>query len=186
MSKLKLKRSLAAFAGVLALVSAVALLTPQTGRAQKGGSPTPLNVNVVNTEAAPVPVLHVSNLATQSFQRVLTSTNDEFAVPAGKLLVIEHVSGYASNATASTCTFVDVRVRTTTQGQTASHYFVPTPTATTGGVPVFAFSQEARLYADSGTAVGLNYGKDGGTPCSPFLTVTISGHLVDVPATPAQ
>ena len=56
----RFKQSLIAFAGLFALVSAVALLTPQTGRGQKAPaapsplpSPHPVNVVVTNT---PLPV----------------------------------------------------------------------------------------------------------------------------------
>src|SRR6266568_3412190 len=65
-------------------------------------APSPSNVMVVNTPASPVPVRDVDNPARQPFQaQVVGGFADGAAttgdipittVPAGKLLVIEHVS----------------------------------------------------------------------------------------------
>src|SRR5207244_13410198 len=64
------------------------------------------NVNVVNTPASPVPVRDVDNPARQPFQAEVVggfadgaSTTDEVTittVPAGKLLIIEHVSVFGA------------------------------------------------------------------------------------------
>src|SRR5439155_17389827 len=65
-------------------------------------APSPSNVNVVNTTASPVPVRDVDNPSRQPFQAEVVggfadgaSTTGDITiatVPAGKRLVIEHVS----------------------------------------------------------------------------------------------
>src|SRR5216117_2665883 len=69
-------------------------------------APSPSNVNVVNTPASPVPVRDVDNPARQPFQAEAvggfadgaSTTGDILitTVPAGKLLVIEHVSVFGA------------------------------------------------------------------------------------------
>ena len=69
-------------------------------------APSPSNVNVVNTTASPVPVRDVDNPARQPFQAEVVggfadgaSTTGDVTittVPAGKLLIIEHVSVFGA------------------------------------------------------------------------------------------
>src|SRR5437870_13576858 len=69
-------------------------------------APSPTNVNVVNTTASPVPVRDVDNPARQPFQAQAVggfadgaSTTGDITigpVPAGKRLVIEHVSVFGA------------------------------------------------------------------------------------------
>src|SRR6266568_4786805 len=69
-------------------------------------APSPSNVMVVNTPASPVPVRDVDNPARQPFQAEVVggfadgaSTTGDIpitTVPAGKVLVIEHVSVFGA------------------------------------------------------------------------------------------
>ena len=104
------------------------------------------------------------------------STSYRFTVPADRRLVIEYVSGYASNA--GGCSLIEEILDTRVSSEAAQHHFVLTKSATSpDGVPLYVFSQDTTIYADPGTTVALNYGVTIGSPCSPFLTATISGRL---------
>ena len=172
----KFKQSLVAFAGVFALVSAVALLTPRAGLGQK---PSPIppghNVTVVNT---PLPVMDVDNPARQPFQATVP-----FTVPAGKRLVIEYLS--AAARTSSTCRLLSVTLYTRVNGQEEPliHTFTPVLTGGDTANNFYTVSQQTRIYADP---LSLVFDGFSSLPCEPSITrPVVSGYLVDVPATPA-
>lgn len=118
----------------------------------------------------PIPVNDVSNQAGQPVQFVLddASQSSIYSVPAGKRLVIEHVSGRIFGNEVN----VVVELRTTVGGVLGRHVLPLTSVNQT----VAAFGQEFRGYADSGTDVFFAAG--GLVP--PSVRGTISGRLVDV------
>jgi hypothetical protein len=160
------KKSLVALVGLLVIVGALAILMPLVSRGQGNNGPQ---------------VRDVDNPALQPFQQPLVA-NQVIFVPQGKRLVIEYVSGDASNSTVSTaCRLVSVFVQTTVQEQTALHHVIPIQTASITGFAFYVFGQETRLYADPGTGVALRRSTTSGTPCEPAVSGTISGYFVDVP-----
>ena len=196
----KFKQSLLAFAGILLLVTAVALLTPQTGLGQKSGSPTSLNVNVVNTEANPVPVagaVTVGNTVTvveapkQPFDhRIALSFQNDGAnatggsitpVPQGKQLVVTYFSAQTNPTVATKVSF---RVlKTSAGGSTAAAYdFESVETGTVSG---FVASEPLHIYLNAGESLSVIAARNTLEGVG-AVNVSVSGYLVDVPAPPAQ
>ena len=192
----KLKQSLIAFAGLFALVSAVALLTPQTGRGQKTSAPTPLNVNVVNpvkVEAdQPLPVRDAADPARRPFAKGVnifiepdqsgSFENIPFnvTIPEGSRLVIERVSGFVRLPGGQVATG---GIRVTTDGQPLPHELVFTPAGSNIGLQSgdsFVAADSLRLYADAGTDVIASIVRNSSTGVVQGRMV-ISGYFVDVP-----
>ncbi len=143
-------------------------------------APSPSNVIVVNTPASPVPVRDVDNPARQPFQAQAvggfadgaSSTGDITiaTVPAGKRLVIEHVSALGT--------------------------MLPTQKVINGGSDViwtdpfgiidgsrdyFVVSEALRVYANPGP-IRCFAERDSTAGANPnSVTFTISGYLVDCP-----
>ena len=130
---------------------------------------TPVPVDVIN------PVLSVETSARQPVQAYVSLTTP-YTVPAGKLLVIEYVSGSPSIRDG---TLVESILTTTVGGVTLDHQFTLTQTYDSNGAKGYSFSQPTRLYADSGTAVRATYGYLG-TGSVLGILYAISGYLIDV------
>ena len=97
-----------------------------------------------------------------------------FTVPAGKLLVIEQVSGLAFMGLVNQ--FPTVSFRTTANNDLAEHVLAsPFPNGPLQ-YPVFTFGNTA--YADPGSTVELIYMRDGEGGESE-LKVTFSGHYIN-------
>jgi hypothetical protein len=182
--------------GILALLVAIVLINASHARAQQAqpakvvGPPPkpPQQVQVVNI---PLPVFDIDN-ARQPFQASVRLNLDNsfkdlepiFTVPNDKRLVIEYISARGLlTGNDSFCFFNRGEVRTqVANGGVQSHYFGMNRQGTQGtdaGVDsIFAFSQQARLYADPGTTVRAE--AEQVTFCKGTLDVTISGYLVDV------
>ena len=97
-----------------------------------------------------------------------------FTVPAGKLLVIEQVSGLAFMGLVNQ--FPTVSFRTTANNTLAEHVLAsPFPNGPLQ-YPVFTFGNTA--YADPGSTVELIYMRDGEGGTSE-LKVTFSGHYIN-------
>ncbi len=120
----------------------------------------------------------VDNPARQPFQRLLNSINGNFAVPDGKRLVIEYVSGTLDGLTNCTANYVFITTTISVAGeaQIVSHIFPPTPISSLRAV----FGQQTRIYADPNTVVSarLNTNPDN---CDSSLVAYISGYLVNLP-----
>lgn len=176
-----------ALGAYLALIGTLAVTTARPAYTQGNGRGGP-DVRVVNTPAEPVPVTlqgaaqidtstplpvrEVDNPNRVPFQIELTREESEFEVPAGKRLVIEHVSGeYNTDAPRS---FVSLGTTSGDPPLFVEHHFVPEVTGTFNGFSDHLFSLAARLYANPGTVVRAF----GGGATS--LSVAISGYLVDV------
>ena len=161
------------------------------------GAPSPTNVNVVNTPsvnvinttASPVLVRDVDNPARQPFHAHVTggfadgaSTTGPITittVPAGKLLVIEHVSAFGRMLP------FEKMVRFTIRYGIFSHSVVCTPQGSSadGSRDYFVASQLVRMdFSHPGEAVSVLGERDsnlGENPSS--VTFTISGYFVDCP-----
>jgi hypothetical protein len=141
------------------------------------------DVQVKNTATNPVVSRQQDNPGRQPFQQVVMSdpafpaAPQSFVVPAGKCLVIECVSGYVNMPTGAKVS--DLSIQTTVGGQTVPHRLPLSMMLSAGGTDRYVTCQMLRAYASSGTTVGYGVGTSGGAAQS--NTLTISGHLVDVP-----
>jgi hypothetical protein len=93
------------------------------------------------------------------------------AVPAGRRLIIEHVSGYTFLPTSADTTVAVSLVITDPQlglNDAAFHTFVATKTATSGGTDVFSFSTPFRMMLHAGATFYF----------SSADSVAVSGYLV--------
>jgi hypothetical protein len=174
----KFKNSLVAFTGMALVIGCVtALPRPTQGQGgNSGAAPPTFDVNVINT---PLSVRDRDNPARQPFQRRV-GVGNPLGVPAGKRLVIEHVSTLSSSS--GICTLLVFEVLTTVAGVTEAHTF-PTQFAGIDGhdVRYYSLSQQARLYADPQTTVELSIANSGAGDCGTRGEFVISGHLEDVP-----
>jgi hypothetical protein len=135
------------------------------------------DVTVRNTAANPVLSLSQDNPARQPFQVVMSDAFQTFNVPAGKCLVIECVSGYVNMPTGGKIS--DLSLQTTVGGQNVPHRLPVAFMVSAGGTDRYVTCQLLRAYAGPGTTVSYGVGTSGGS--SQSSTLTISGHLVDVP-----
>jgi hypothetical protein len=114
---------------------------------------------------------------TADFVPGFAASGDGFAVPPGKILVIEHVSVWTRMLTGQR--MVRASVRTTSNGQQVTHDIRPAFVgADSGPADVHLASEDLRLYADPGTTVLLLVERnttDGGAP----VEMGVSGYLVD-------
>ena len=149
------------------------------------------NVHVQNDSTTPVVVQDVSAPKRTPFQAAPSFPTPPFldnnpisapiAVPAGKRLVIEHVSARATLPFGGQTPFVFFSISTTVAGVTVEHVL---------NVPqVFLFncicgsinsiSQEMKLYADAGTTVQATAFAASTTGSPIALNFAISGYLED-------
>jgi hypothetical protein len=140
------------------------------------------DVQVKNTAANPVVSRGQDNPARQPFQQVVMSdpafpsAPQSFAVPAGKCLVVECVSGYVNMPTGGKVS--DLSLQTTVGSQSVPHRLPVTLMLSAGGTDRYVTCQMLRVYASPGTTVAYGLGTSGASAQS--STLTISGHLVDV------
>jgi hypothetical protein len=184
------KFPLLAVCAYLALVGVMAISTVGPAHTQGGKSKGP-DVRVINTSAEPVPVsiqgvaqidssspLSVKIVETevrQPFHAAITESTP-LVVPAGKRLVIEHVTGLVrTNGADAVC----MRMEVETEGQIVTHNFPLTLGSDIGHQRMYSFSGPTRLYADPGSQIEVEIFLVGligsSTNCS------VSGYLVDAP-----
>jgi hypothetical protein len=141
------------------------------------------DVMVKNAAANPVLSRLQDNPARQPFQKVVMSdpasptAPQSFNVPAGKCLVIECVSGYVNMPTGGKIS--DLSLQTTVGSQSVPHRLPVTLMLSAGATDRYVTCQLLRAYASPGTMVAYSVGTSGAGAQS--STLTISGHLVDVP-----
>ena len=141
------------------------------------------DVMVKNIATNPVLSRLQDNPARQPFQQVVMSdpafptAPQSFNVPAGKCLVIECVSGYVDMPTGGKIS--DLSLQTTVGSQSVPHRLPVTLMLSAGGTDRYVTCQLLRAYASPGTMVAYSLGTSGAGAQS--STLTISGHLVDVP-----
>ena len=143
------------------------------------------DVNIVNLPSTPVPVREVNNPAIQPFQAAgfypFTGQGSGgvitlFTVPNGKRLVIEYATAQGQLPMGAK---LQGFITTTVGGVTAEHQLVMIDQGVLAGSVVFAAAQPMRLYADPGTTVLADVGRD------PFtggggVAVTISGYFIEL------
>jgi hypothetical protein len=194
----KRKASVLAAAGLAVLIAGTILGTPEEALA-----PPAVPVIVTNTPANPVPtvaqgttavqitntsplaVRDVDNPARQPFQGDATASfsgqneaNFFIPVPAGKRLVIEHVTASILVLPGRKAGFI-VRTTAGASGNAVFHTMSPIPHGTFAnvGYDVFIVSQPVRFYADGATQFLLHAYADG--PGIGSATVSFSGYLID-------
>jgi hypothetical protein len=172
-------------------------LSPATQAAPPPPSPTNVNVvntpnvNVANTTASPVLVRDVDNPARQPFQAEVVggfadgaSTTGDITiatVPAGKLLIIEHVGVFGAMLTGQSIarvTYIHV-----VDGRHYKIYPLVLRQAHSadGTRDYFVVSEALRVYANPG-AIQCSAERDSFAGANPdSVTFTISGYFVDCP-----
>jgi hypothetical protein len=154
---------------------------------------TAKDVTVVNTAAAPVPVKSVDDPARRAFQigfEVNAAT--PVSTPAGKIFVVEHVSGSfrLKTVTGSTtpCRFFQLSLPVSgVQGTFESFEIIPTEMGTTSSigfdVTFHSINHPMKLYLRQNTDLGgMNFLMGGSCAPSPILNsrIVLSGYLVDM------
>lgn len=137
------------------------------------GTPT---VNLNAGASNPVATRDVDNAAKSRFAFRLPASGGSFTVPAGKIAVIETVTG---KATGSSPGFYVPSLDATTGGNFVSYPISQAIQDANATSRVYVATHAVRIYADPGTTV----------TCSPELlsstglvgTLTVSGHYVDLP-----
>jgi len=165
--------------GAAVLVSALAL-SIQGGTAQAADK----DVRVVNTTSEPVPTLDLTNPAFQPFREnrnvslapgEIFKTSTAITVPAGKRLVVEHVSligglppGQLLDVSVNIGNTIVHKVLVTEQG-----VFVPQQVT-------FGSSSPIRVYVSPGEELTLTALRSEATG-EGFATFFLTGHFVDAP-----
>jgi len=154
------------------------------------------NVHVQNDSTAPVVVQDVSTPKRTPFQAQpgfpalpfigVNPVVEPITVPAGKRLVIEHVSARAVLPFQAQSAFVYFSISTTAGGVTVEHSLDVPQTFTCGsctstGGTINAMSQETKFYADGGTTVQAVVQGAGGSAEAIDIKFAISGYLEDAP-----
>ena len=156
------------------------------------------NVHVQNDSTSPVVVQDVSTPKRTPFQAAPTFPAPPFlndnpvsatiTVPAGKRLVIEHVSARAILPFQVQSPVVYFSISTTVAGVTVEHFLnVPQVfifnCASCGNITetVNAAGQEMKLYADAGATVQATALATGITGVSIAINFSVSGYLEDAP-----
>jgi len=163
--------------------------TPNVNAQQRGAwsvgiNPSSNTVLVASSSREPVfttQTLHAVNVFQKSMEIDLPEGQAlgyaSFTVPAGKLLIIENVSGIAFMGGFNQ--FPTVSFRTTANNDLAEHllaWFFPNGLAQ---YPVFTFGES--FYADPGSTVELIYKREGESQTfgASELKVTFSGHYIN-------
>lgn len=145
----------------------------------------PLPVTVANpvlpvevSNADPILVRDADNPARNAVTETVFYPN-AYAVPAGKRLVIEFVSGFVSSNGGGSAAAVGVFTGKATDSGILNYvHQIPASLLYDAGTQKsFTFSQLTRLYADEGSEVRIGYSGTG-TPAQFYLTFT--GYLVDM------
>ena len=153
-----------------------------------GINPASNTVQLANTTASPVPVLNVND-ASQPFQAIGSITQNSGTnastivianVPAGKRLVIEHISATGEVPSGQRVTHFGILTLTLPVGGLNHDLLVNEQPAAADGDAVFRASQQVRLYAEPGSQVQTTFIRNISTGQASFHMV-ISGYLVNVP-----
>ena len=166
-------------------------------------APPDRDVVVVNTPAQPVPVVAtitgpVTAAITPSkepFQQDVSvlvdagvlSNTVSFAVPSGKRLVLEYVSG---NTRVDDQELVRVNILTTAGGVSATHTLAPIVfhrpfEAPTHADFIVTYGQTVRIYADPGTQVSVMATRsENAEITATFFQLALSGYMVNCGTSP--
>jgi hypothetical protein len=154
----------------------------------------PTEVLVVNPNTSPVPTLAIdpangrfqASLDIDLFPGVLGNTSAFFAVPAGKVMVIEHISIHGFVPSGQKMIF-DLQ---TFSGGASQHHWLESvdegdgftqllPDGTSVTAEVFRSSESVRLYGDPGSNLFFN-GTRNAAAGQGRATITVSGYLTSV------
>jgi hypothetical protein len=161
------------------LVALIAALAPVTSGAQAS------RVIVANSRTGPALVQDVDNPARAPFQVQLgnpiaagaNAPNGSFSVPAGRRLVIEHVSALVVVPAGQRVMYTNIN--TFSGGGLVFHHLKAQSAGVSTATPGEGYitSESLRLYADPGTSVlvAVNRSDSAGTG---FMSVSVSGYLV--------
>lgn len=171
-----LRISLVAATALSALAALTLSVYPQ-GVAAHGASGTPQQgaapVTIVNP--LPVPVSDVHSLARTPVQFNFAPDYEPYAVPSGKRLVIEFVSGLCYTDAPGRVSAV--QITTSLGSQTVGHAFVPVISTSSATTTFQVFSQSTNLYAAAGTEVFATISGVQASPTCP--AVSFSGYLTN-------
>ncbi len=151
-------------------------------------------VTVVNSEAEPVPVVTEDerNIRTPFAVRVTTPfgmfrgiptsdrvAGDDFTVPAGQILVVEHISLRATMANEDEIGYVEARFAS--DSESVTHY-LPVQTDTrslpaSSTQKIVSQGWQIRFFADPGSEIILNLNSIAGSPGGVAI-YSLSGYLV--------
>lgn len=144
------------------------------------------SILVDNNSMNAIPVRDVDNPARQAFQKSFnhpvpaqaSGVFQNFTVPVGKRLVIEHVSAQVDGQSGG----MTLQIGSEVNSAGAIHVFPLTPVNDVLDSNRCVGSFDTRLYADGGTTLQLitNRAINQGSP-ELFVVAAISGYLVDVP-----
>ena len=170
------KYPLMALGASLTLIVAFAISSSGPAYTQSGNQSGP-NVRVINTPAEPVPVTNVDNPPREYVHTTLA--NNGYVVPAGKRLVIEHISG---SIVLTNAELTVVGVTTTLGGVKVVHKFPATLMGVDSTLRFFSLAGQGPLYADAETSVSYAIGRiPSNVPNNFELEITISGYLIHSP-----
>lgn len=134
----------------------------------------------------PLPVRNVDNPANQPYQKAFpfliqqgsNFADQAFAVPVGKRLVIEYVSGQFEISTGQ---LPVVTIVTFINGEQFTHFVVLNRLGVSGGIlDKFVIGQPLTLYADPQSTVAIALSRNAVDGIAQG-SVAVSGHFVDVP-----
>ena len=159
------------------IVSAPTALSGVAHDATLNGNGTALSpLSVVSAESQQEPFYATENGSFGFDTLHMTLTN---IVPAGKRLVIEHLSGLCQVPIGDRLSAVELQVVPTGVGFAQRHHLIPSFISSTAFGDRFVWSQSVRFIADSPAHVSLFVQKttNSGGSCQAFL----AGYLVDKP-----
>ncbi len=170
------------------LVLSFAIFVPTESLGQ-----TAKDVTVVNTPAAPVPVRSVDDPARRAFQIGFeVNSPTPVSTPAGKIFVVEHVSGSFRLKTVSgsstPCSFFELGLPSSgVQGTFEVLELIPTAMGTTPSIgfdlSFYSINHPMKFYLRQNTDLGpMNFSMGGGCAPSPIFNsrIVLSGYLVDM------
>ena len=174
--------------GLFILVVSFVLFVPTVSSGQ-----TSKDVTVVNTTAAPVPVRSVDDPARRAFQ-IGFEVNGAAPVstPAGKIFVVEHVSGSfrlkTVSGSATPCRFFELGLPVSgVQGAPEVFEIIPTEMGTAPSigfdVSFYSINHPMKIYFRQNSDLGaMNFSIGGSCTASPILNsrIVLSGYLADM------
>lgn len=165
------KNLLVATSALLSFVALIALLTPSTSYSQTKVQ----NVNVVGT----VPKVPFQEEVILVFGAGNNGTNGGFMVPAGRRLIIEHVSGLAALEIGQRLKWSRISTLAMAGGTQVAHYLATTQQASVAGIAdYYVMSQPMLAYAVGAVEIAAFRSDVAGTG---QVNVSVSGYLVAVP-----
>lgn len=151
------------------------------------------DVNVVNTAAAPVRVKSVDDPARRAFQIGFeVNSGTPVSTPAGKIFVVEHVSGSfrlkTVSGSTSPCRFFELGLPVSgVQGAPQSYELIPTDMGTGASIgfdlTFYSINHPMKLYIQQNSELGaMNFSIGGNCASSPLFNgrIVLSGYLVDM------